>query len=161
MENLDLQLEWNHIRPYVYTHNDTVANYSNYNQALAHPLGANLNEWIGVVRYQPIFPLTIQWTMTVSQAGRDTSGSNWGADIFIPTTEANIQVVYGNKTGQGVGSNLWNSELSACYMIRHNIFIDATFVYRKTVSDVASFASASSIFQIGVRMNTAKRKFQF
>lgn len=161
LENLDLQLEWNHIRPYVYTHNDTVANYSNYNQALAHPLGANLNEWIGVVRYQPIFPLTIQWTMTVSQAGRDTSGSNWGADIFIPTTEANIQMVYGNKTGQGVGSNLWNSELSACYMIRHNIFIDATFVYRKTVSDVASFASASSIFQIGVRMNTAKRKFQF
>lgn len=161
LQHLDLELEWNHIRPYVYTHNDTVANYSNYNQPLAHPLGANLNEWIGVARYQPIFPLTIQWSIIASKAGRDTTGSNWGADIFIPTTEANIPMVYENKTGQGVGSNLLNSELSACYMIRHNIFIDATFVYRKTAADIASFSSASSIFQIGVRMNTAKRKFQF
>ncbi|MEP7128764.1 MAG: hypothetical protein ABI729_07850 [Chitinophagales bacterium] len=161
LDNLDIQFEWNHIRPYVYTHNDSVANYTNYNQPLAHPLGANLNEWIGVVRYQPIFPLTIQWSITAARSGRDTSGSNWGADIFIPTTDSTIPTVYGNEVGQGVSSDLLLSELSVCYMIRHNIFIDATYVYRNSKSELAAFSSSTNIFQVGVRMNVAKRKFQF
>lgn len=161
LDNLDVQLEWNHIRPYVYTHNDTVANYTNYNQPLAHPTGANLNEWIGVVRYQPVYPLTIQWRVTAAKTGRDTSGSNWGADIFIPTTEANVASVYGNKTGQGVGTDLFLSEFTACYMIRHNIFLDAAFIYRKTTSAEDTFSSGTTVFQFGIRMNVASRNFQF
>ncbi|MGB3074796.1 MAG: hypothetical protein WBB36_05725, partial [Chitinophagales bacterium] len=161
LDNLDLQFEWNHIRPYVYTHNDTVANYTNYNQPLAHPLGANLNEWIGLVRYQPIFPLTLQWSITAARSGRDTSGSNWGADIFIPTTDSTIPSVYGNEVGQGVSSDLLLSELSVCYMIRHNLFIDAAYIYRNSKSEVPAFSSSTHIFQFGVRMNVAKRKFQF
>ncbi|HEX3080320.1 MAG TPA: hypothetical protein VHQ04_07645, partial [Puia sp.] len=144
-----------------YTHNDSVANYSNYNQPIAHPLGANLNEWIGVIRYQPIFPLTFQWRLTASFSGRDTSGSNWGADIFIPSTESTIETIYGNKTGQGVSTDLFLSELSITYMIRHNIFIDAGYVYRKTKSALPAFSDKSNIFQFGVRMNIAKRTFQF
>ncbi len=161
VSNLDLQLEWNHIRPYTYTHNDTVANYSNYNQPLAHPLGANLNEWIGVVRFQPIFPLTLRWSLTVAASGRDTAGSNFGADIFIPTTESNVFTVYGNEAGQGVGTDLLLSEWTATYMLRHNFFIDVSYSYRKTASTLSAFESSSHIFQIGVRMNVAKRKFQF
>src|SRR5450432_3308892 len=35
VKNLDLQVEVNAMRPYTYTHNDTVANWSHYNQSLA------------------------------------------------------------------------------------------------------------------------------
>ncbi|RYY00403.1 MAG: hypothetical protein EOO53_22035, partial [Gammaproteobacteria bacterium] len=47
ISNLDLQAEWNRVRPFTYSHDDSVANYTNYNQPLAHPLGANFNELIG------------------------------------------------------------------------------------------------------------------
>ncbi|MEO6168418.1 MAG: hypothetical protein ABIO46_09145 [Chitinophagales bacterium] len=161
ISHLDLQVEWNYIRPYSYTHNDTVANYSNYNQPLAHPMGANLNEWIGTMRYQPVFPVTVQWSITATASGRDTSGSNWGSDIFIPTTESVVQTIYDNEVGQGVGTNLFLSELSVSWMIRHNIFIEAMYGYRKTKSDEPSFSSSTNIFQVGVRMNASKRRFQF
>jgi hypothetical protein len=42
VKNLDLQAEVNLMRPYTYSHSDTVANWSHYNQPLAHPFGANL-----------------------------------------------------------------------------------------------------------------------
>ena len=41
IKNLDLQLEYNRVRPFTYSHRDSVANYTHYNQPLAHPLGAN------------------------------------------------------------------------------------------------------------------------
>ena len=37
VKNLDLQAEINIIRPFTYSHNDTIANYTHYNQPLAHP----------------------------------------------------------------------------------------------------------------------------
>ena len=40
ISNLDLQLEVNSVRPYTYSHN-TPSNYSNYSQALAHPLATS------------------------------------------------------------------------------------------------------------------------
>ena len=53
IKNLDLQFETNRVRPYTYSHFDSVANYTHYNQPLAHPLGANFQEYIGILKYQP------------------------------------------------------------------------------------------------------------
>ncbi|MBK8952356.1 MAG: hypothetical protein IPM85_08830 [Chitinophagaceae bacterium] len=36
--NLDLQLEHNRVRPFTYSHSDSLANYTHYNQPMAHPL---------------------------------------------------------------------------------------------------------------------------
>lgn len=161
VSNLDLQLEWNHVRPYTYTHNDTIANYSNYNQPLAHPLGANFNEWIGVVRYQPVLPLSFKWVVTIANSGRDTLGSNFGSDIFIPTTSANVLGEYGNVTGQGIATDLFLSEWLVTWMMKHNLFLDAGFVMRRNTSDLKVFESSGNIFRIGIRMNVANRRFQF
>src|ERR1700749_5288849 len=60
VRNLDLQIEDNRIRPFTYEHDNNVSNYTNYNQPLAHPLGANLQEFIGIVKYQP----TPKWYIT-------------------------------------------------------------------------------------------------
>jgi hypothetical protein len=38
IRNLDLQAEYNVVRPYTYSHSDSVANYTHYNQPLAHPI---------------------------------------------------------------------------------------------------------------------------
>lgn len=161
LKNLDLQFEWNAVRPYTYTHNDSIANYSHYNQPLAHPLGANFNELIGLIHYRPIFPLSLSAEVLYSSQGRDTSYSNWGSNIFIPTTESNIETVYDNKIAQGVKSHLFYFTLNASYMIRHNLFIDGEYIFRKTSSDEPAFASHTNVFQIGIRMNMWKNDFDF
>ncbi|MBA3649075.1 MAG: hypothetical protein H0W62_11080 [Chitinophagales bacterium] len=161
IQNFDLQLEWNHVRPYTYTHYDTVSSYTNYNQALAHPLGANFNEWTGKIRYQPVFPVTIQWRWTFARQGNDTSGLNYGANIFFPTDQTNVIHIYNNEVGQGVKTKLFLSELSAAWMIKHNLYVDVSYVYRRTRSNVSSSASSTSVFQAGVRMNIPGKNFQF
>ncbi|MEO5675835.1 MAG: hypothetical protein ABIQ74_14430 [Chitinophagales bacterium] len=161
VNNLDLQLEWNYVRPYTYTHNDSVASYSNYNQPLAHPLGANFTEWIGLVRYQPVFPLLIEMQLLYAVQGRDTSGSNWGGNIFIPTTQNNVEGVYGNHAGQGVKNYLTHLHVRVSYMIRHNLFADLCYEYRNTNSDFPSYNSTSNIFHSGIRMNIDRKSFSF
>ena len=57
IDHLDLQAEMNIIRPFTYTHRDSVRSYAHANQPLAHPLGANLREVVLKLRYQPIHKL--------------------------------------------------------------------------------------------------------
>ena len=59
IKNFDLQGEINYVRPFTYSHIDSVANYSHYNQPLAHPLGANFYEIMLNLHYQPIPKLTL------------------------------------------------------------------------------------------------------
>lgn len=161
VKNLDMQAEVNRIRPYTFTHNDSIANYSNYNQQLAHPFGANFSEVMGMVRYQPLFPLTLTAKLVYALQGRDTLGSNYGADIFIPTTEGNVAGIFGNETGQGVESRLINFAFTASWMFRHNLYLDGKFMYRTTSSDVPAYESHSTIFQVGLRMNLWQDDFMF
>jgi hypothetical protein len=52
IENLNLQLEFNRVRPYAYSASDSVLHYTHYEQPLAHPLGANFNEGYGKLSYR-------------------------------------------------------------------------------------------------------------
>lgn len=128
LKNFDLQGEINYVRPYTYSHVNNYTNYSNYNQPLAHPLGANFVELIGIARYQPLPRLNITAKVFYSKLGVDTAGSNWGGNILKKYTT--FQKEYGNKVGQGVKTNLIYTSLNLSYMAFHNIFIDANVTYR-------------------------------
>ncbi|MBT8273498.1 MAG: gliding motility protein RemB, partial [Bacteroidia bacterium] len=51
LKNLMLQMEYNRVRPYTYSHNTIVLNYAHNNQSMAHLWGANFSEAIIVGRY--------------------------------------------------------------------------------------------------------------
>jgi len=51
-KNLTMQTEYNWVRPYTYSHNNTQQNYAHYNQPLAHPLGANFSELLLIMNYK-------------------------------------------------------------------------------------------------------------
>ena len=46
IQNLDIQLETNKVRPFTYAYNNSYASYTHYNLPLAHPLGANFQELV-------------------------------------------------------------------------------------------------------------------
>jgi hypothetical protein len=52
IKGLNVQAEYNQVRPYTYTHGSVQQNYAHYGQALAHPFGANFKEYLGFVSYR-------------------------------------------------------------------------------------------------------------
>ncbi|MDW8393320.1 MAG: hypothetical protein RMK52_03640 [Chitinophagales bacterium] len=150
---LDLQGEWNHIRPYMYSHADSLTTYTHYNAALAHPLGANVKEWVVQARYQPLAALRLSATWLLAQQGVDTSGSNWGSDIFFATTMFNVMQEFGNRTGQGVPYRLQILSLQASYMVKHNLFIDASLTWRQAWQTVPEHQDTTWIYRLGIRLN--------
>ena len=155
VRGLDFQAEFNTVRPYTYTFRDSSANYTHYNQPLAHPMGANFREFIGILRYQPIKGLHLRGQLNFAQYGLDTLGSNWGRNIHLPYTT--FEREYGNITTQGVKTNLIIAQFIASYMVRHNLFIDLNMMYRKEDAQLDVLDNNSLIFSMGLRWNMVGR----
>jgi hypothetical protein len=159
ISNLDLQLEANQVRPYTYSH-ETLSNYSNYSQALAHPLGANFTEWVGIVRYQPIPKLNLTAKAFYAQIGRDsTSNQNFGSD-FLKNYRFR-QADYGNYIGQGFNNTVLYADFTASYMFKHNFFIDLKYVLRNSKCDLAFYNNNTSFASISLRWNIAQRTYEY
>lgn len=160
IKNLDLQGEINFVRPFTYSHFDTVANYAHYNQPLAHPLGANFTELIGILRYQPAPKWNVQAKLIVWRQGLDTAGSDYGGNIFI--LNGNRAADYGYKTGNGVRSTGANLSFWLGYELLENLFVDASFMYRKlSVPAVSQLSQSATVFSLGLRLNMFRREYDY
>lgn len=159
VSNLDLQGETNIVRPYTYSHGTPNGNYSNYLQPIAHPLGANFKEFIGIARYQPLPRLNLTGKLIYAKLGRDTTGVNWGSDVNKLNTTREKD--FGNSIGQGVKNTLLIGTFTASWMLGHNIFIDASVVIRKSESPVAMFNTNSTITSVALRWNIPQRFYDF
>ncbi|HZV70531.1 MAG TPA: capsule assembly Wzi family protein [Saprospiraceae bacterium] len=159
VNSFDAQLEWNQIRPYTYSHYNKNANYSNYKQALAHPLGANFNEWIISIRYRVSDQLKLESNIYLIKKGEDIDSISYGGDINV----ANIKrpADYGHTIGEGVATDIvfWTSSLQ--YELSPGLFVDLQYLLRKKTSDILSRKLNTNLFQLGVRLNMAKREDVF
>lgn len=158
VKNLDLQGEVNLARPFTYSHFDSVANYTHYNQPLAHPFGANFVEAIGIIRYQPHPKWTTSARVIVWRQGVDTGNINIGSNIFkVNSTRSGD---YGYKLPAGPRYTGVNAQLLLSYELKENLFIDATALVRKIQSDVVAGRDAT-VFTLGVRMNMFRREYDY
>lgn len=158
VKNLDVQLEFNVARPYTYSHNFKYSEYSNYNQPIAHPLGANFREGLAIVRYQPIPRLQIVGKVFRAKYGTDADSLNWGSNIFRNNV-INIQE-YGNKVGQGNTTNLTLLDLVVTYQFKHNIFVDLKQTYRRE-QPLLTPERKTFFTSIAFRWNIPARLFEF
>jgi hypothetical protein len=159
--NLDLQGEVNIVRPFTYTHNTTATTYTHYNQPLAHPLGANFWELVGIARYQLLPELTAQMTFVYYQKGLDSIGQNWGGNIFVSNVDDNreltVEQEFGNKIAQGVKQKVALLDLLISYQAFHNLFVDLNVMYRASKSAIARYDGSQAYVGLGVRLNMAWR----
>ena len=157
--HLDAQIEYNQVRPFTYAR-DSASNYTHYNQALAHPLGAGFRECIGILRYQ----WHKNWSCSVQQVlyakGVDTGSSNFGNDIFSAYS-SRVQD-YGFQTIAGVKSKGAYSNIHIAYECIPNLYIEAGFIQR-TLSYQASHLpdEKTSAVYSGIRWNMARRTVDF
>ncbi len=129
VNNLDLQGEFNRTRPYTYAHNNLISAYTSDGQAIAHPLGANFNEFVGIVNYQPIDKLRLNATATYARYGRDPDSLSWGGEI-IKKTYRNRPFDNGVKVGQGILNHSLNLQGRASYELKYNLNLDLQGVYK-------------------------------
>lgn len=158
--NLDLQAELNMVRPYTYSHSDSVTNYSHYNQPLAHPLGSGFVEMIGVANYQAWKKLFLTGKIMYYKRGVDTGGLNYGNDIFRSYNSVVNQ--YGVKMISGLGSNCLLLSLNASYKLAERCFFDLGCIYRNYTYDNNYFPEQKSLsIYGGLRLNIVRRTYDF
>lgn len=157
--NLDLLAEVNIVRPYTYSHFTRFGSYSSYNQPFAHPLGANFREVVGILRYQPVPRLNLSARLFAIRTGRDKSGENWGSDILKNSTLR--QQEFGNTIAQGAATTILLTDLTATCMLKHNLFLDATYSLRDSRSDLPAYTARTQITSLALRLNLARRQYDF
>ncbi len=156
VDHLDFQAEYNSVRPYTYSHIDGVASYSHYNQALAHPLGANFREWVFVAKYRPIPKLQIEARLINATVGEDIDSTNWGGNILLPNTDR--QQDFNNEIAQGIGADINLFGLDLSYQLAHNVFIDFQYFNRKKNSLLDVKNQSSNYIGGGIRINIRKQR---
>ena len=162
IKNLDLQLEHNRVRPFTYSHGDSVANYTHYNQPLAHPLGANFSETIGILRYQPAPKWTLLAKAMYWKQGLDTGGRSFGSNIFLPNTIPPRQGDYGYEIVSGIESTTTFLSFLLSYELKQNLFIEGSVTNRKfNVPSNTSQSTSTTIVSFGIRWNMHQRVFEF
>lgn len=114
VKNLYLQLEYNQIRPYTFSHGDPIFNYGHYGEAIAHAWGANFREGILIARYHKD-----RWAANLKSVigvkGFDADGLNHGGDIFKSYNDRVMD--YGNEIAQGTKATIFNTDLQVSYLI--------------------------------------------
>lgn len=152
VKNLNFLVEYNTVRPYTYAHFSTGSNYSNHAEPLAHPLGANFREIVGIANYSwKRFDFSAQ--LNYNEKGLDPAdGTNMGGNIF---QSYNVYPErYGNHIGQGIGSQVVYADAKAAYVLnpKYNLRFEVGYTqrYQKIQYD-KPITHKSGVLSIGLR----------
>lgn len=149
IENLNGFTEMNLVKPYTYTHKNTQRSYTNYGDALAHPLGANFIENVSRLeyKYKRWMPML---QINFAKYGLDSvSGTNVGKDILASYNTRDKE--YGNKLLQGIPASLFIVDARIAYMLnpKINMRLELGYTYRNEI--VSGTANSTNIITFGLR----------
>lgn len=157
VKNLFLQIEYNQVRPYTYSHRTVALNYGHSNQSMAHLWGANFKELVLIGRYN-----YKRWfgdaKLIFGKRGFDfnTADDNfsYGGDIYKSYEERPTDV--GVEIGQGITTNTINAEMEFGYLLNpaSNLKLFTNIRYRNfdpEAQTATTFKSNTLWFNIGIR----------
>lgn len=150
INNLYLQAEFNYVRPYTYSHSSVQQNYGHFNQALAHPLGANFIETVGIVNYQ-YKKWNFNGKAVIAVYGLDTMSSDYGKNIFISNRFKRAE--HGNTIAQGIKTKLFYAQLAVSHLLKptYNLRIETGFMVRSEINNLQKMNT--SLVYIGIKTN--------
>lgn len=168
VDNLLLQLEYNHVRPYVYSHSMPITNYGHTNQNMGHPWGGNFQELLAIARYHK-GRLYADAKITIGKKGLDYNTTedsyNYGGNIYKDYDE-NRPYDSGVKVGQGNTTNIFITDLQAGYLVNPmtNMKFFGGFIYRNfnpNQDTTTVFKESTSWFTIGLRSDLFNWYFDY
>jgi hypothetical protein len=168
VDNLLLQLEYNHVRPYVYSHSTPITNYGHNNQSIGHQWGGNFKEFIAIARYHN-GRYFADAKITVGTRGLDfdttEDGNNYGGNIYKDYDE-NRPFNSGVKVGQGNKTDVFIADLQAGYLVNPatNLKFFGSYIYRNfdpSMNTVTAFKQSTSWFTLGLRADVFNWYFDY
>lgn len=160
IDGLDVQLEYNQIRPFCYSQYDAMASYTHHKQCMAHPLGANLREGIGIVNYRHgRIAARMQFNLTKYGDDFAKDSVSYGHNPILASTKRNSQ--YGVKTLQGLKTDLRYFDLSASYIINPRNMMNVTAGVRLRTRESAMTSEESRHFYVSLRWSLKSQYFDY
>jgi hypothetical protein len=160
IKNLTLQGEYNTVRPYAYASANPEQSYTHYNQALAHPLGANFNEWVGILNYhmQDFFT---EIKINYAKKGTDSLFANFGGNIF--NSDSNISVPSGGQmhTTQGVLTTIMYQDIHIGYLINPVTNLNIVIGVSNRREEVQGKTTNTQFVYVGLRTSLANFYYDF
>jgi hypothetical protein len=168
VDNLLLQLEYNHVRPYVYSHSEPITNYGHNNQSIGHQWGGNFKEFIVIARYHKgRYFADAKITSGTRGLDFDTADNsfNYGGNIY---KDYDLKRPYdsGVKAGQGNKTALFITDVQAGYLVNPatNLKIYGSYIYRSfdpAKNTAATFNESTNWFTLGLRADVFNWYFDY
>jgi hypothetical protein len=162
VKHLDFQTELNIVRPFVFAHKAPEQSYTNFNQSLTHPLGANFLESVSFLNFWHkhwVASAKFQYVVQGSDAGYEHNGSNIFVSDFLIGPDLNK--AYGNYFLQGVKTRLMNTEIRGGYLINPKINLSAEAFVNYRYQQNQFNKQQNLFFGISLRTNLFNRYTDF
>ena len=168
VKNLLLQVEYNQVRPYVYSHSNPITNYGHNNQSMGHIWGANFREFIAIARYYK-GRYFADAKLIYGQRGFDfnngTDNFNYGGNIYLDYDEnrpydTGVSIAQGNKT------TVMIADLQVGYLVNpaYNLKVFGNVLFRNfdpTDETATTIKSNTTWFSIGLRSDLFNWYFDY
>ncbi len=166
--NLLLQLEYNHIRPYVYSHSNAITNYGHNNQSLGHQWGGNAKEWVGIARYfrgRWFADAKLTYGVRGLDFDTDENSFNYGSNIYKNYDE-NRPFDEGVSIGQGNKTTIIIADLQLGYVVNptSNLKLFGNLIYRNfdpSQNTITTFKQNTTWFSVGIRSDLFNWYFDY
>lgn len=151
-----LNLEFNQVRPYTYSHWSSNY-YSSYNQSLAHPMESNFREILFRLFVQP--KKYQRWTFrnvtSFLMKGFDMNGKNYGADIRKSYKSAQDKKYA--EIGQGDKGYIFNITNEVTYFLMPNLMLQFTQQFR---NQMGNFEQTDNYLLVSLKFNFTQNRNQ-
>lgn len=168
VKNLLVQVEYNRVRPYVYSHSDPLTNYGHNNQSMGHQWGGNFQELIAIARYRNNrYYADLKFTYGIRGLDFDngTDNFNYGGNIYknytlLRPNDTGVTVGQGNKTSIVI------ADLQAGYLLNPatNLKIFGSLIYRNftpTTNTSVVYQDSTTWFSVGLRTDIFNFYFDY
>lgn len=168
VKNLMLQIEYNQVRPYVYSHSNPITNYGHNNQSMGHNWGGNFRELVAIARYYK-GRYFADAKLIYGQRGFDfkdgTDNFNYGGNIYLDYDDDRPYDV-GVTVGQGNKTNVMIADLQVGYLVNpaSNLKVFGNFLIRNfdpTAETTTTVKSNTTWFSIGLRSDLFNWYFDY
>jgi hypothetical protein len=168
VDNLVLQLEYNHVRPYVYSHSNPITNYGHNNQSVGHQWGGNFKEFLAIARYHKGRCFG-DAKFTIGTRGLDfdtvADSYNYGGNIYKDYDE-NRPFDSGVKVGQGNKTAIFIADIQGGYLINPstNLKLFGSYIYRSfdpEMNTATTFNQSTNWFTLGIRSDVFNWYFDY
>ncbi len=166
IKNLQWRAEFNYVRPFTYSHYNTLQSYTHYGQALAHPVGANFWEALSHFNYRKrsvVFEMKISTLLYGEELYNDSTMvyDNYGKDVFRSYLD-HPPGTYGYHVGNGNKTTVIHVNLNIGYVLnpKTNLMLEGGIQFRAFENSFSSL-KRSSIIHIALKTNLNNLYYDF